>query len=467
MFESKVYAQRRKLLRKQVTSGLILFLGNEESPMNYPANTYPFRQDSSFLYFSGLETPSLAAVIDIDSRKETIFGDDITLEDVIWMGHLPKLKERALAVGVRHTAPLAKLEETISQAKKQRRKIHYLPPYRPDTLSKLSSLLEIQEQDVKKNASEVLIKAVVAQRSTKSDEEIQEIEKALAVSHEMYLTAMKMTKPGIYEREIAGEIEGLALAQGYLTAFPTILTMNGQIFHNHYHGNMLEKGRLLVIDAGASSPLGYASDITRTIPVSGQFSPKQREIYEIVLNGQQKAIQAVRPGIKYKEIHLATAKTMALGLKALGLMKGDMDEAVEAGAHALFFPHGLGHMLGLDVHDMEGLGENYVGYDKTVERSKQFGLAYLRMARELQPGFVLTVEPGIYFVPALIDQWKSENKFASFINYAKVEAYRDFSGIRIEDDVLVTKEGNRVLGKPIPKTAKDVEKTMTMKKEKK
>lgn len=465
MFESKVYAQRRKLLRKQVPSGFIIFLGNEESPMNYPANTYPFRQDSSFLYFFGLDTPSLAGVMDIDSGNETIFGDDITLEDVIWMGHLPKLKERALAVGVRHTAPLAKLEETIRQAKKQQRKIHYLPPYRPDTLSKLSSLLEIQEQDVKKNAFEVLIKAVVAQRSTKSDEEIQEIEKALVVSHEMYLAAMKMTRPGIYEREIVGEIEGLALAQGYLTAFPTILTMNGQIFHNHYHGNMLEKGRLLVIDAGASSQLGYASDITRTIPVSGRFTPKQREIYEIVLDGQQKAIQAIKPGIKYKEIHLATAKTMALGLKALGLMKGDMDEAVGAGAHALFFPHGLGHMIGLDVHDMEGLGENYVGYDKTVERSKQFGLAYLRMARELQPGFVLTVEPGVYFVPALIDQWKSKNKFAGFINYAKVEAYRDFSGIRIEDDVLVTKEGNRVLGKPIPKTVKDVEKTMTRNKD--
>jgi len=460
MFESKIYIQRRKLLSKQVKSGLILFSGNEESPMNYPANTYPFRQDSSFLYFFGLDTPSLAAAIDVDAGEETLFGDDITLEDVIWMGYLPKLKERALPAGIRHVAPLSRLEVMLNQAKKQRRKVHYLPPYRSDTIVKLSSLLGMQAQNVKKNASEELIRAVVAQRSAKSAEEIQEIEKALAVSYKMYLASMKATKPGLYERDIVGEMEGISLAHGCLTAFPTILTINGQIFHNQYHGNMLEKGRLLVIDSGVSSPLGYASDITRTIPVSGQFTPKQREIYEVVLNGQQQAIQAIKPGIKYKEIHLATAKAMALGLKELGLMKGDTDEAVEAGAHALFFPHGLGHMLGLDVHDMEGLGENYVGYDKTVERSKQFGLAYLRMARELQPGFVLTVEPGIYFIPALIDQWKSENKFPSFINYAKVATYRNFSGVRIEDDVIVTKEGNRVLGRPIPKTVEDVEKSM-------
>jgi Xaa-Pro aminopeptidase len=460
MFESKVYVERRKLLSAQVKSGLILFLGNEESPMNYPANTYPFRQDSSFLYFFGLDTPSLAVVIDVDAEEETLFGDDITLEDVIWMGDLPKLKERALPAGIGRIAPLSRLEEMLSQAKKQQRKVHYLPPYRSDTIVKLSALLGVQAQNVSQNASKELIRAVVAQRSTKSSEEIREIEKALAVSYKMYIAAMKATKPGLYERDIVGEMEGISLAHGYQTAFPTILTINGQIFHNQYHGNRLEKGRLLVIDSGVSSPLGYASDITRTIPVSGRFTAKQREIYEVVLNGQQHAIRAIRPGVKYKEIHLATAKAMALGLKELGLMKGDTDDAVGAGAHALFFPHGLGHMLGLDVHDMEGLGENYVGYDKTVERSRQFGLAYLRMARELQPGFVLTVEPGIYFIPALVDQWKSGNKFDSFINYDKVATYRNFSGVRIEDNVLVTKEGKRVLGRPIPKTVKDVEKTM-------
>ena len=460
MFASTVYVQRRRLLRKEVPSGLIIFLGNEESPMNYPNNTYPFRQDSSFLYYFGLDTPCLAAAIDIEAGRDMIFGDDITLEDVIWMGYLPKIKERAMTAGVRRSASLSHFAEIIRQAKKQGRKIHYLPAYRSDALAKLSALLEIEPQRVKENVSEELIRAVIAQRSTKSEEEIQEIEKALAVSHKMYLAAMKMTRPGLYEREIVGEMEDIALSHGYPTAFQTILTINGQIFHNQYHGNKLEKGRLLVIDGGASSPLGYASDITRTIPVSGRFTAQQRAIYEVVLSGQQKAIQGIRPGIRYKEVHLATARTMALGLKDIGLMKGDMAEAVEAGAHALFFPHGLGHMLGLDVHDMEGLGENFVGYDKTVERSKQFGLAYLRMARELQPGFVLTVEPGVYFVPALIDQWKSENKFAPFVDYAEVEAYRDFSGVRIEDDVLVTKQGHRVLGKPIPKTVQDVEKTM-------
>lgn len=465
MFESTVYVQRRRLLRKQVTSGIIIFLGNEESPMNYPNNTYPFRQDSSFLYYFGLDTPSLAAAIDIEADKDMIFGDDITLEDIIWMGCLPKIRERALTAGVRHSAPLSHFAEIVRQAKKQGRKIHCLPAYRPDTLAKLSSLLEIEPQKVKENVSEELIRAVVAQRSVKSQKEIQEIEKALAVSRKMYLAAMKMTRPGLYEREIVGVMEGISLSHGYPTAFQTILTINGQIFHNQYHGNKLEKGRLLVIDGGASSPLGYASDITRTIPVGGRFTAQQKAIYEVVLNGQQKAIQAIQPGVKYKDVHLSTAKAMASGLKDIGLMKGDVAEAVEAGAHALFFPHGLGHMLGLDVHDMEGLGENFVGYDKTVERSKQFGLAYLRMARELQPGFVLTVEPGIYFVPALIDQWKSEKKFAPFIDYAKVEAYRNFSGIRIEDDVLVTKQGNRVLGKAIPKAVKDIEKTMAQKKD--
>ncbi len=463
MFDASVYIKRRKLLRQQVESGLILFLGNEESPMNYPANTYRFRQDSSFLYFFGLNTPSLAAIIDTDANREIVFGDDVSLEDVIWMGYLPSLKERAQAAGIRHTAYLARLEETIARALKQGRTIHYLPPYRAETAERLSTLLKKPAVRIKKAASVELIKAVVSLRSTKSAEEVAEIEKALEVSREMYRVALKLARPGLYEREIVGAIEGIALARGYETAFPIILTINGQILHNHYHGNRLEKGRLLVIDAGASSPLGYASDITRTVPVGGEFTPKQQGVYEVVLRGQLKAIESIAPGIKYRDVHLATARAMALGLKELGLMKGDIDEAVAEGGHALFFPHGLGHMLGLDVHDMEGLGENYVGYDKTVERSKQFGLAYLRLARELQPGFVLTVEPGIYFIPPLIDKWKAENKFKKYINYARVDAYRNFGGIRIEDDVLVTDDGCRVLGRPIPKTVKDIEKAMAEK----
>jgi Xaa-Pro aminopeptidase len=428
--------------------------------MNYPANTYPFRQDSSFLYFFGLDSPGLAAVVDVEAGTDTVFGDDITLEDVIWMGEQPKIKDRAAAAGVFLTAPASTLEEMIAEARKKNRPIHYLPPYRPETAAKLSGLLSASIQEIKENVSTELIKAVVAQRAIKSEEEIAQIEKALAVTRKMYLAAMASVRPGLYESDIVGTIEGIALAHGLPTAFPIILSMNVHVFHNPHHYNKLQKGRLLVIDSGASSTLGYASDITRTFPVSGVFSRKQREVYEIVLNGQLQAIASMKPGIKYKDIHLATARTMASGLKELGLMKGDIGEAVAAGAHALFFPHGLGHMIGLDVHDMEGLGENYVGYDETVSRSSQFGLAYLRMARELRPGFVLTVEPGIYFIPALIDKWKSEKRLAEFIDYSKVEGYRDFTGIRIEDNVLITKSGSRVLGRPIPKKVQDVEKTM-------
>jgi len=460
MFHPKIYIERRTLLKKGVKSGLILFMGNEESPMNYPANTYPFRQDSSFLYFFGLDTPSLAAVVDVEAGTDTVFGDDITLEDVIWMGEQPKLKDRAAAAGVFLTAPASKLQETIAEAKKQNRLIHYLPPYRPETEAKLAALLDAPRQEIKKRASTELIKAVVSQRAVKSEVEIAQMERALAVTYKMYLSAMILVRPGLYESDIVGALDGIALAQGLRTAFPTILSMNVHVFHNPYHHNRLQKGRLLVIDAGASSALGYASDITRTIPVSGTFTQQQREVYEIVLKGQLQAIASMKPGIKYKDIHLATARTMASGLRDLGLMKGDSEEAVAAGAHALFFPHGLGHMIGLDVHDMEGLGEDYVGYDETVSRSPQFGLAYLRMARELRPGFVLTVEPGIYFIPALIDKWKSEKRMAAFIDYAKVEHYRDFTGIRIEDNVLITKDGSRVLGRPIPKKVKDVEKAM-------
>lgn len=460
MFEPRVYAQRRKILRQQVPSGLILFLGNEESPMNYPANAYPFRQDSSFRYFFGLDSPGLAAVVDIDEGNEILFGDDITIEDLIWMGHVPRIKDRAQAAGVKKTAPLVRLGEVALLARKKKRKIHYLPPYRADAAGKLSDLLGIPPGKVKSGASERLIRAVIAQRSIKTEQEVGEVEKALSVSRKMYLTVLEMTRPGIYERDIVGAIEGIALAHGCQTAFPTILTINGQVFHNIYHGNRLEKGRLLVIDSGVSSSKGYACDITRTIPVGGRFTTKQREIYSVVLAAQLVAIAMIKPGVMYREVHLAAARTIASGLKDLELMKGDLDEAVSAGAHALFFPHGLGHMLGLDVHDMESLGENFVGYDETVSRSRQFGLAYLRLARRLESGFVLTCEPGVYFIPPLIDLWKRERRFEAFINYKNIEKYRDFTGIRIEDDVLVTKQGSRVLGKPIPKTVPAVEKAV-------
>ncbi|MFW6159599.1 MAG: aminopeptidase P family protein [Acidobacteriota bacterium] len=458
MFEPRIYQDRRKRLKEQLGSGVALFLGNEESPMNYTANTYPFRQDSSFLYYFGLDTPSLAGVVDIDEGKDRLFGNDVSMEDIIWMGELPSLKERAENIGVKETLPLNKLSSFLKKAIQEGRKIHFLPPYRSETVLKIGELLGIQPLLVKNYSSVKLIKAVVAQRSEKKSEEIEEMEKAHEVTYKMYQTAMSMATSGRYEKELAGRMEGICFETGCLLAFPIILTINGQILHNHYHGNHLDEGRLLVMDAGAESPLHYAADITRTVPVGGKFTSRQRDVYQIVLEAQETAIEAMKPGVYFKEVHLKSARVITEGLKNLGLMKGNVDEAVQAGAHALFFPHGLGHMIGLDVHDMENFGENYVGYDETVDRSQEFGLACLRFAKKLKPGYTLTVEPGIYFIPALIDQWHSEKKHIQFIENDKVNSYRDFGGIRIEDDVLITQDGSRVLGKSIPKKVEDVEK---------
>jgi len=456
MFDASIYKQRRKRLKEQIGSGLALFLGNEESPMNYPSNPYHFRQDSSFLYFFGLDFPGLAGVVDVEEDTDIIFGDDVTIEDIIWMGDQPQLKDRARKAGVTETLKSNTIEETLRKAIQSGRKIHFLPPYRPETMTKLSHLLGIQSTLVKDYVSQALIRAVVVQRSIKIQEEIEEMEKALDISYEMYTNAMKMAKSGVYEREIVGKMEGIALSAGSHMSFPTILTVNGQTLHNHYHGNMLEKGRLVVCDSGAESPMHYASDITRTMPVDGEFTDRQKEIYEIVLETEMTAIKSIKPNVNYRDIHIQAAKTITSGLKDVGLIKGDVDEAVRNGVHAMFFPHGLGHQIGLDVHDMEDLGENFVGYDDKFERSDQFGLAYLRFARELEEGLVLTVEPGIYFIPALIDKWRAEDKFPEFVDYDKVERYKDFGGIRIEDDVLVTKDGSQVLGKPIPKTIQEL-----------
>lgn len=457
MFDAKIYRHRRDRLKKQLKSGLILFTGNEESPMNYAANVYPFRQDSSFLYFFGLDTPGLAAVIDVEGDKEILFGEDVSVEDIVWMGDIPSIKERARKAGLKNTAPLKDLEDVLKTALQQGKKIHYLPPYRPETALKIEEFLGIHHGLAKEYCSKELIKAIVTQRSVKIKEEIEEMEKAHQVTYEMHTAAMKMTKPGLYEREIVGKIEGISFSNGCGLAFPTILTINGQILHNPYHGNILKEGRLIVNDSGAESEMHYAADITRTFPVTGKFTPQQKDIYEIVLEAQIKAIKSIKPGVRFRNIHIKAAKIMAAGLKELGLIKGDVNEAVKAGAHALFFPHGLGHMVGLDVHDMEDLGEEFVGYDERTKRSKQFGLSHLRFARELHPGFVMTVEPGIYFIPALIDKWRAEKKLRRFINYEKVNKYRDFGGIRIEDNVLVTKTGSRVLGMSIPKTVEEIE----------
>jgi len=460
MFPSKVYTDRRKKLRSELSSGLLLFLGNQEVSFNYPANTYTFRQDSSFSYFFGLDLPDLAGVIDLDEGKDLLFGNDVDIDDIIWMGKQPTIKELGVKIGIDNTAPLKNLKDTVEKATKQGRTIHFLPPYRGETIIQLSELLGIAVTEVRTRTSVDLIKGVIKLRMRKEKIEVDEIEKMIDTAFIMHTTAMKMARPGVVEREIAGMIEGIALSRCGPVSFPVILTINGQTLHNHYHGNTLVEGRMLVIDAGCENELHYASDITRTVPVGGKFNARQNGIYEIVLNANLSTIKAVRPGIPFLEIHKLAATEIARGLTTLGIMKGNPDEAVAMGAHTLFFPHGLGHPLGLDVHDLEGMGENYVGYDNEIKRSREFGLAFLRFGRKLQEGFVMTIEPGIYFIPELIDKWKSENKLASFINYDIVESYRDFGGIRIEDNVLVTDNGCRVLGKPIPKTVAEIQEIM-------
>ena len=457
MFKSEVYIKRREELHKKLKSGLALFLGNVDSAMNYPANAYHFRQDSDFLYFFGLDISGLAGLMDFDSGKDRIFGNDFDMDDIIWMGPQPSVKELSLKCGVTESFPMSKLEETIKDAISKKRKIHFLPPYRGESKMTLGSLLKENPCQMKTLASVDLIKAVVSMRSIKEKIEVDEIEKAGAVAYEMHVTAMKMCKPGVREQDIFGAIEGIALSKGAGTSFPIILSVNGQTLHNHAHGNVLKKGKMMVTDAGAESLLHYASDITRTTPVGGKFSTQQKEIYEIVLKANTEAINATKPGLSNRDLHFMACKIIATEMKNLGLMKGDVDAAVAAGAHALFMPHGLGHMMGLDVHDMESFGENYIGYSDEVKRSDQFGTAFLRFALPYKPGHVFTVEPGCYFIPELIAKWKAEGINKEFINFSKIEPYMAVGGIRIEDNVLITEKGHRVLGKPIPKTVKEIE----------
>ena len=457
MFEAQIYIERRKKLKEKLGSGLLLFLGNNESPENYVANTYAFRQDSTFLYYFGLDLPGLSAIVDVDSNTSILYGTELSVDDVVWMGPQPGLAELAEKGGIDRSEEYSNLVNVLSDVLKNGRKIHFLPQYRAEQKLELSRLIGIQPNRINDYASKELIKAVVEQRSVKSDEEIKEIDAAVDIAYRMHTSAMKIIKPGITEKKIAGMIEGIALSLGAGLSFRPIVSINGEILHNPYHENEIREDSLLVIDSGAETDMHYASDITRTIPGGGKFTDKQRSIYEIVLSSQMNAIENVKPGITNKELHLIAAKTIVDGLSGLGIMHGNADEAVQVGAHALFFPHGLGHMMGLDVHDMEGLGEDFVGYDENIKRSDQFGLAYLRLAKELKPGYVFTIEPGIYFIPALIDQWKEENKFAEFINYERVEDYRNFGGIRIEDNILVTEDSYRILGKPIPKTVDDIE----------
>jgi len=460
MFNKEIYINRRNQLRKEIKSGVALFLGNVDSAFNYPANQYHFRQDSHFLYFFGLQNPGFAGVIDFDNNQDYIFGNDFDIDDIIWMGVQPKVTDLATKAGISNSLPYDELTAFIEKTKNEGRKIHFLPPYRGETIIELSRLLAIANSDVKAVASVELIKAMVKLKEIKSEEEIAEIEKAIGVAYDMHTTSMKMAMPGTVEQDIAGAIEGVALALSGPVSFPIILSQDGQTLHNHSHHNTLEIGRMMVTDAGCETSECYASDITRTVPVGGKFNQRQAEIYQIVLDANMAAIEAIKPGIKYRDVHFLAARVIIDGLKKVGLMKGDTDQALAAEAHTLFMPHGLGHMMGMDVHDMEGLGEDFVGYDDNTQRATTFGTAYLRLGKELKPGFVLTVEPGIYFIPDLIDKFRNEGKFMEFVDYDKLETYRDFGGIRIEDDILVTETGHRVLGKPIPKTIEEIEKTM-------
>lgn len=455
LFDSKVYQNRRAKLTQLMKEGIALFLGNEESPMNYPSNQYKQRQDSNFLYFFGLSLSNFAAVIDFDNEQTILFGTDFEIDDIIWMGDQPKVQDLAARVGITETRPMAELAGYIAAQKG--RKIHFTPPYRAENKIALSKLTSIAIDDLKASASVALIKSIVSLREIKDEFEIQEIEKACVIGHKMHTEVMKNCRVGKTEQELFGIAEGITLSYGNGVSFPIILSQHGETLHNHNHNQVLEDGKLLLMDAGAENLMNYSSDNTRTFPVNGKFTPKQKAIYEIVLKANVEGINACKPGIRYREIHKLAMTIITDGLKALGLMKGDTEAAVEAGATALFMPHGLGHQMGLDVHDMEDLGENYVGYDDTIQRSKIFGWGSLRMAKELRPGHVLTVEPGIYFVPHLIDIWKNEKKFEEYINYDKVEEYRDFGGIRIEDDVLITETGHRILGPAIPKTVEELE----------
>lgn len=455
------YKKRRQALQTKLQGGIIIFPGNNEAPCNYPDNAYKFRQDSSFLYFFGINRPGMTGVIDLDSSEEYLFGDDVTMDDIIWMGPQPNVKDMAASIGVDNSGSTQDLKTLVTTAARQRRQIHYLPPYRHDTMFALEEMLGIPVAGLKAKASLPLIKAVVDLRSVKEPCEIEEIERACDIGYEMHTTAMRLCKPGVKEQYIAGVLDGIAASYGSMTSFATILSQNGETLHNHYHGNILQTGKLMLTDAGAETVNNYCSDFTRTVPVGGRFTSRQKDVYNIVVACHDHAIDFARPGQTWKEVHINVCKVLAQGLKDLGLMKGNVDDAVAAGAHALFMPHGLGHMMGLDVHDMEGLGQVYVGYDEETRPSEQFGLASLRMGRRLQEGFVITDEPGCYFIPALIDKWRAENKFTDFLNYDIIDTYKDFGGIRLEDDVLITATGSRFLGKKhIPLTIEEVENIM-------
>ena len=445
-------------MRQLVGTGLIVLMGNNESPMNYPSNTYKFRQDSSFLYFFGQHRDGLVGVIDADSGAETLLGDEIDIDDIVWYGEVTSVVQMAEECGVAHTAPMAALTEMVGQAQKAGRKVHFLPPYRHETMIRLHDLLGIHPSQQRDAASQELIQAVIQLRLVKSAEEIEELERAAAIGYEMHTTAMRLCRPGVTEAYIGGVLDGIAASHGSMVSFQSIVSMHGEILHGYPSARPLEAGRLLLCDAGAETREHYCSDHTRTTPISGTFTQRQKDIYNIVVDCHDLALTHARPGVRWWDVHYDVCRLMTNRLKDLGLMKGDTEAAVQAGAHALFLPHGLGHAMGMDVHDMEGLGQTFVGYDEETRPSTQFGTASLRFARRLEEGHVVTDEPGIYFIPALIDLWRKEGTNAEFLCFDEIEKYKDFGGIRIEDDVLITKDGCRFLGeKRIPYHVDEVE----------
>ena len=456
MFAAETYTNRRVRLGASFQSGLLLFLGNDESSMNYADNTYAFRQDSTWLYYFGIDHPGLAAVIDVDEHRTVIFGDDLTLDAIVWTGPQPTVLELASRAGVSETAPASSLADVLRKAQAQGRTIRFLPPYRGEHRLKLAELLGLSLGQVDTGASVDVIRAIVEMRVYKTPEEVAEIERAVDTSVDMHVTAMAMARPGLRESDIAARVTGIALAAGGGLSFPVIATVHGETLHNHYHGNTLASGDLFLLDCGAETAMHYAGDLTSTFPVDPTFTSRQKDVYQVVLDAHLAAVAAVKPGRPFREIHLLACRTLAEGLKELGLMKGDLDEAVAQGAHAMFFQCGLGHMMGMDVHDMENLGEVWVGYEGRP-KSTQFGLKSLRLARPLEPGFAVTVEPGLYFIPELIRRWKAEGRFRDFICYDPLDTYADFGGARIEENLLVTPDGHRILGKPRPRTIKEVE----------
>mgnify|MGYP000112582713 FL=1 len=461
LFSKSTYVERRNELKKLVGSGLIVLFGNNDSPANYPSNTYKFRQDSSFLYYFGLHRNGLVGVIDVDNDREYLVGDEIDIEDIVWYGSVTSVAEMAEMTGVARTAAMRELPAIVESAKAQGEEVHFLPPYRFDNQIQIMDLLGIHPSQQKAAASLKLIAAVVKMRTTKTEEEIAELERAAEIGYEMHTTAMRLCRPGITEQYIGGMVDGIANAYGCMVSFQTIATQHGEVMHGNPSPAKLEAGRLMLVDAGAETNENYCSDNTRTTPVSGVFTQKQKDIYNIVVECHDHVLEVAKPGVKWWDVHFAVCRIITERLQQLGLMKGDVEESLKAGAHAMFLPHGLGHSMGMDVHDMEGLGQVYVGFDKEVRPSTQFGTNALRFGRRLQKGFVVTDEPGIYFIPALIDDWKKNGTNAQFLNFDKIDEYRDFGGIRIEDDVLITDEGCRFIGsKRIPYHVEDVEEFM-------